>query len=227
MFALLRSSFGKRCACIHDPRVSGTVQSWLPMTETQGNNMMTDINVEGLHQKRRFGILYGDSFVACSPALGNNYDWKDLYEALCNMQPKSGKRNRRKIHEIHKLSIAMQMFGATHKWMYKYRPSHTIFHELCMVLDKRAFQLHENGKATSLPLSRYKQSNPKHCLVREIAFGPDGDQSVRPVSKSGKKFVKSDSLKVLLELIMFVSVSLLFYDSFYRLPFGLTFPTTR
>lgn len=178
---------------MHDPRVTGTVQSWLPVTETQGNNMMTDVNVEGLHQKRRFGILYGDPFVGNTnaPALVDtqddkhqSYDWNDLYNTLSNISHQSKSRNRRKrknLKEVHKLSIAKQMLGGTHKWMYKYRPSHTIYNELCMVLDKRPFQIH-GDKATSLSISQYRPGNPNHCLVREIAFGPDGDPSVRPVS---------------------------------------------
>jgi len=204
--------FGKRCACIHDPRVTGTVQSWLPITETQGNNIMTDINVEGLHQKRRFGILYGDPFVG-EPRMsalvnfggtgdrnrdGYHYGWSDLYNMVANInnnQQTSGvrggsgniaihkRRYNQPVWEVHKLSIALQMHGGTHKFMYKYRPTHCIFNELCMVLDKRAFRLEGgSGKATPLLLSEYRVGNPNHCIVREIAFGPDQDPSVRPVA---------------------------------------------
>ena len=197
------SPFGKRCACIHDPRVTGTVQSWLPITETQGNSIMTDINVEGLYQKRRFDILFGDPFVREHHHQENNEsyhdwnghyntisnDWSDLYNTIANINdyPKkshnrrSGKRKHH-IKEVHKVAIALQMHGETHRWMYKYRPSHTIFNELCMVLDKRAFRLDED-RAIPLSISKYRPGNPTHCIVREIAFGPDGDLSVRPVSK--------------------------------------------
>ena len=157
---------------------------------------MTDINVEGLHQKRRSAILYGNPF-------GGQFsltfdDWNDLYSLVSNTNNTtsatnvsggtiSKRRNHRKgstLSEVHKISIALQMRGGTHKWMYKYRPSHVIFHELCMVLDKRAFQLDSvSGKATPMPFSKYKPGNPNHCIVREIAFGPDQDPSVRPVSK--------------------------------------------
>ena len=219
------SPYGKRCACIHDPRVTGTVQSWLPITETQGNNIMTDINVEGLHQKRRFGILYGDPFVG-EPRMsaladfggtgadrdcdGHHYNWSELYNMVANINnniinnqqtgavrgssssTKHGsgniaihkRRHSQPVWEVHKLSIALQIHGGTHKFMYKYRPTHCIFNELCMVLDKRAFRLESgSGRAIPLPLSKYKVGNPNHCIVREIAFGPDQDPSVRPVSK--------------------------------------------
>lgn len=64
--------FGKRCTGIHDTRVSSTWSSWLPHTETQGNTIATDINVDGLFQKRLHSILYDNP-------LG---DQLDLQEAL-------------------------------------------------------------------------------------------------------------------------------------------------
>eukprot|EP00536_Pseudo-nitzschia_multiseries_P000499 jgi/Psemu1/178882/e_gw1.6.24.1 len=184
----IHSPFGKRCACLHDPRASGDARnkSWLPITETQGNNIVTDINVEGLHQKRRFVILYGNPFRRGSRGNGSGSG------------NGSGKGNGNggqhpPLSEAHKLSIALQMRGNTHRWMYKYRPSHVIFGEMCMVLDKRAFRLvpqnndNETGtisapRAEPIPLSRYRAGDSSHCLVREIAFGPDQDPSVRPVA---------------------------------------------
>ena len=182
--------------------MTGTAHSWLPVTETQGNNIMTDINVEGLYQKRRFGILYGDPFVgeprfSAHLTLGVSdlddyqYAWSDVYNIVANIDNQQSfiaqkrRHSQQQIMDVHKLSIALQMHGGTHKWMYKYRPSHTIFNELCMVLDKRAFHLNgDSGQATPIPLSKYQPKNPKHCMVREIAFGPDNDPSVRPVSNN-------------------------------------------
>ena len=64
-----------------------------------------------------------------------------------------------------------------------------------MVLEKRAFLLDSlSGKAMPLPLKEYQSGNPDHCMVREIAFGPDHDPSVRPVSKNPDN--RSDSFRL-------------------------------
>jgi hypothetical protein len=173
------SPYGRRCASIHDPRVTGAVSSWLPLTETQGNNINTDINVEGLHQKRLHTIIYGNPF-------GEQFsvafdDWNDLYKLVTNSTTNS-KRRRSNLPEIEKISIALQMRGGP-QWMYKYRPQHVIFQDLCMILDKRAFSFESGtGEAVPISISKYKAANPKHVMVRELAFGPDSDPTVRGVA---------------------------------------------
>jgi len=78
------SPFGKRCTCIHDSRLAGSSPSWLPHTETQGNTMDTDINVDALHQKRLHEIFFGTPF---GPAfsLERRDQWSDLYKIVCNI----------------------------------------------------------------------------------------------------------------------------------------------
>ncbi len=67
--------------------------------------------------------------------------------------------------------------------MYKYRPQHVIFQDLCMILDKRAFSFEaDSGEAVPIPISKYRPGNPKHVMVREIAFGPDTDPTARGVA---------------------------------------------
>jgi hypothetical protein len=157
-----QSPFGKRCVGIHDPRITGVTPSWLPHTETQGNSISTDINVDGLHQKRMHAILYGNPF-------GDQFsleldDWADLYKLVCNTTI-TNKRRRNTLSEIHKLSVALQMRGDS-GWMYKYRPQHVIYNTLCMVLSKRAFRLEKSGMAVPIPFNKYKHSNSTHVLVR-------------------------------------------------------------
>jgi hypothetical protein len=176
--SLLLSPFGKRCSGIHDPRIVASTPSWLPHTETQGNSISTDINVDGLHQKRLLTILHSNPF-------GDQFsleldDWADLYKLICNTTA-SNKRRRNNLSEIHKLSIALQMRGG-HDWMYKYRPQHIVYDTLCIVLLKRAFRLDKSGQAFPIPIHAFNPRNSQHVMVREIAFGPDSDPTVRGVA---------------------------------------------
>ncbi|KAG7360936.1 zinc finger domain containing protein [Nitzschia inconspicua] len=171
--------FGRRCNAIHDPRVAGDLSSWLPLTETQGNNIATDINVEGLHQKRHYSIIAGNPF---GEKFSIDLDgWNDLYKLVTNTTA-AQKRRKNTISEVHKLSIAIQMRG-THEWMYKYRPQHIIFQDTCMVLRCTAFRL-DNETGNAIPISKkyYKSEHPNQVMVHELAFGPDSDPSVRGVA---------------------------------------------
>jgi hypothetical protein len=180
-FQLAYSPFGKRCTGIHDSRVTTSIsQSWLPHTETQGNTIATDINVDGLHQKRLHSILYDNPF-------GNQFTltqetnkttcstWDDLFGLVCGdatdparrSQTKDGwiagssiKRGRH-VHPIYKLQIALKLRGTDSDWMYKYRPQHIVNEELCMVIQKRAFRVTSNDHTS---LSGAKNQANRTCL---------------------------------------------------------------
>ncbi|KAL7567539.1 hypothetical protein ACA910_000145 [Epithemia clementina (nom. ined.)] len=82
--------FGKRCSCIHDPRVEGSYPSWLTHTETQGNTIATDINVDGLFQKNQKHVHYGTPF---GDQFSLQHDtWSDLYRKVCNLDYSIGAR---------------------------------------------------------------------------------------------------------------------------------------
>jgi hypothetical protein len=180
------SPFGKRCCGIHDPRVSGANSSWLPHTETQGNTIATDINVDCLHQKRQNSLIYRNPF-GSQLCLSGNSAFSDLYRLICRIdysQVEEGwidKRRRGGLGPISKLHIALQLRGDA-DWQYKYRPQHIIHDELCMVLQKRAFQIGKDMEAREISLSTYNPRVASHVLVREVAFGPDSDPTVRGVS---------------------------------------------
>jgi hypothetical protein len=174
------SPFGKRCASIHDPRVAGSVQSWLPHTETQGNTITTDINVDALHQKRLETILYDNPFGSLA---ASRNDFEHIYSLVCNWKSITGlkaKIKKSEIAEHHKISIATQMRGES-DFQFKFRPQHIIFDELCMVLQKRAFRL-THDTAVEIPVGILSSHSSKDVVsVREIAFGPDCDPSIRGV----------------------------------------------
>ena len=170
--------FGKRCAGIHDPRICGDYEAWLPHTLSQGNAIETDINVESLYQKRLNELHYGTPFgIEFSIESGTALD---LYKLVCNMSDETQSLNGT-LSTIHKISIALQMQGDS-KWHYKFRPQHIIYDELCMVLQTRAFSLISSGDAQEIPVNKYNPRNHSHVLAREIAFGPDSEPSVRQVA---------------------------------------------
>jgi hypothetical protein len=184
------SPFGKRCHGIHDPRVAGTQQSWLPHTETQGNTIATDINVDALHQKRLFSILHNNPFGSLFDPKKDTF--QDLYDLICNSTASDDasttgtlsnnyrtKNASPRLEEHHKLSIALQMRGGSN-FSFKFRPQHIIYDELCMVLQKRAFRL-TREEAVEITLSMYNYRSHQDVLVREIAFGPDWEPTVRGV----------------------------------------------
>lgn len=94
------------------------------------------------------------------------------------------------------------MRGSDPDWCYKFRPQHLIYDEMCMVLQHRAFRIEPagvggNGDDTDaydvvvevpLPEASAGQPRGRHpdrtgiVEVRELAFGPDSDASVRGVA---------------------------------------------
>ena len=78
--------------------------------------------------------------------------------------------------------IALKMIGSSDRSYYKYRPQHVIHDELCMVLQDRAFQLTDRLDVVEIPISSFNPASPSHVRVTEIAFGPDGEATVRGVS---------------------------------------------
>jgi hypothetical protein len=139
------------------------LQSWLPHTETQGNTISTDINVESLHQKRLHTVLYGSPFgellhidPVSTKLPGMACSFEDLYKIVCGeiddpqrqegWSTSNGRRKgpRTSVHPIYRLQIALKLRGTDSDWHYKYRPQHIVHDELCMVLQKRAFRVVSN-----------------------------------------------------------------------------------
>ena len=207
--------FGKRCTGIHDARCvneEAATSSWLPHTETQGNTIATDINVESLHQKRTNAILYNNPFGNQFHLHSSTFD--DLYRLVNGMDqscvgPKQGhhrphhhhqqqQQQCKVVHPIYKLQIALELRGDSSDWQYKYRPQHVVHEDLCMVLQKRAFRVRPNDRtahnrlpcssatsvssAIEIPLSSFHPRNQNDILVHELAFGPDSDATVRGVA---------------------------------------------
>lgn len=142
--------------------------------------MTTDVFVDALHQKRLGTCLYDNPFGADHSLDMDGF--ADLYQLICNINTTNSKRRRTSgISEAHKIAIALKM-RENHTWTYKYRPQHVVFGENCMVLEKRAFFLEKSGLAVPIAISKFDPHRKEHVLIREIAFGPDCDTSVRGVA---------------------------------------------
>lgn len=164
-------------------------------TETQGNNNDTDINVEAFYQKLQHeihcGTPFGEQFL---PEVDT---WNELYKRVGNIyytnKESKGQTNKKawmdstrrnsSLPAIVKLQIASEMRGDA-DFSYKYRPQHIIHGELCMILQKRAFRIAKKAGQTVTPISlrQYNPHSHTDAMVLELAFGPDGDSTARPVS---------------------------------------------
>lgn len=186
----VRSPFGKRCCSLHDPRCAGEFPSWLTHTETQGNNIATDINVEAFYNKTEHeihrGTPFGEQFLLSTDS------FNDLYKRVGNIVRSKKDAtswvvgNRRRppsLSVMIKLQAATIMRGDS-DFSFKYRPQHIIHGEQCMVLQKRAFQVPGEANASLAEISHreYSQSNKSHLMIWELAFGPDSDSAARPVA---------------------------------------------
>lgn len=111
----------------------------------------------------------------------------DLYKLVCNVKNTKknswvDKRRRIKLDPIFQLQIALKL-RSNPDWQYKFCPKNIIHGELCMILQTRAFRLNRKTmEIVDLALDQYRARDENHVIVREIAFGPDRDQTIRGVS---------------------------------------------
>lgn len=154
--------------------------------------MSTDINVDALYQKMEHEIHCGtpfgeqfipatDNFIHLYRRVGNqtrsdqgaSYSWVDKFS-----------RRTASVPALVKLKIAAVMRGNS-DFSFKYRPSHVIYGEHCMVLSKRAFHIPVDETQPIKEIShRHYSKDPRknHVMVWELAFGPDSDSAARPVA---------------------------------------------
>lgn len=173
--------FDQRCAGLHDPRVAGSHQSWLPHAETLINSIGESVNVDKLYHQRLSSIY------SCSPLYGyiphkrwksdppsTKFAWKHFYAFVCNLDEsisspatvdhhrpaiakKSGAINseahspNESLLEYHRIAIVLKMREKNCGQCYAYLPSHLFCGELCMVLQMRKFRLQNRGDSNADP----------------------------------------------------------------------------
>lgn len=101
-------------------------------------------------------------------------EWRDTYSLVCNLanlNPRKGRANvlaKTKISELQRLSVANLMgYGTKPKKQFVYKPKHTVYNELCMVLRTKYFcLLKPEDMAGSMGIC---DSPPTECIVKEIS----------------------------------------------------------
>mmetsp|Transcript_10842 Transcript_10842/g.17993 ORF Transcript_10842/g.17993 Transcript_10842/m.17993 type:complete len:819 (-) Transcript_10842:930-3386(-) len=197
--------FDQRCARLHDPRVNGTVPSWLPHAESMITTKAMEFTVDKLYHQQ-FSSVY-----SCSPICGfvptvrwkadaksTNVAWKEFYSFCCNMrggqsftqsvQPNSDKPFQ--ISEIHRLAMALIMRKSRAAQAYTFSPTHSFCGELCMILQVKHFRLDTTiqgeGKLRIVEMTEKEINNSSSSsntiTAHAISFGPVGDTSCRPAA---------------------------------------------
>jgi len=197
--------FDQRCARLHDPRVNGTVPSWLPHAESMITTKAMAFTVDKLYHQQ-FSSVY-----SCSPICGfaptvrwkadaksTNAAWKEFYSFCCNMgggqsfsqsvQPSSDRPSQ--ISEMHRLAMALIMRKSRAAQAYTFSPTHSFCGELCMILQVKHFRLDTTilgeAKRRIVEMTEKEISNSSSSsntiTAHAISFGPVGDTSCRPTA---------------------------------------------
>jgi hypothetical protein len=174
----VNSPFGKRCTCIHDPRIMGHHDSWLPHTEMQIPSLHTDVNVEIFYKKTMEDIHQGHPFGnVISLEKNDARNWSSLYSKICNMPYTSS--NSIVIEERYQVAIALKMMGEVGK-LDAYTTTHIVFNQVCMVTQCRAFRIptncaHETTMILNeITLNEYDETLSTDIFVHEITFSSNG-----------------------------------------------------
>ena len=202
----MNSPFDQRCARLHDPRVNGTVPSWLPHAESMVTSKTVAFTVDKLYHQQ-FSSVY-----SCSPICGfapkerwkadarsSNAAWNEFYSFCCNLGGgQFSNQNVREdgpseISEIHRLAMVLIMRKSKTAQSYTFAPTHSFCGELCMILQVKYFRLDAanikgkgEAKRRIVEISENEvgsgSSNSDIITARTISFGPVGDTSCRPTS---------------------------------------------
>lgn len=197
-----------RCKCIHDPRVAGEEEWWLPQKHILPSTKKDESDskpprpweTKGFH----LDFFQYDSFVTSHYPLGlkelaedfeNPVDnptkisvlWERFCSTVCNLEDDHLLPSRTPttiLTEAQKLSMVLQVIP--HKYdsdsHYLYRPTHTIYNENCMLVSTCAFDVSSAGPPRKIKEDSYDSSNKYHYKVRHIVFGPRSGTGKRQAS---------------------------------------------
>lgn len=184
LLIFIYSPMGLRCNMLHDPRVAGSEQWWLPHCVLQSNHLDVDIHVDWDGKYNFAHSHYGHPF---GKGVEMN-DWQGFYDEItqrknaavkssCISSPfvstsSSSWSSPRFLTEYQRVQIALTM---RHEYedlnkVYKYRPTHKILNEICMLIQTKVFDV-KNATVLEIAVDQFDPVNPDHVIVREIAFG--------------------------------------------------------
>jgi hypothetical protein len=181
------SPFESRCSAIHDIRITGDDSAWLPCCQKL-NALPTDVHID-YNRMINFSLLHhGSTFSKETAHVFSSYEC--FVQIIC--QPISGYEAGGPQHapsDVQRLKIALALSPSTCPSVIKYRPTHLVSGQPCMIRQTRAFDL--SGCSSSSPaaspsclppilLDEVDNNNPYHVVVREIAFGQNVGNDAPP-----------------------------------------------
>jgi hypothetical protein len=178
-----------RCTCIHDPRVNGSEewwlpQWWLPQCRACKSNPKLDVDVHiDWDGKYQFSLAhYGHPYGKCVDFATFESHSDSILQPSTTVA--AADANGPVLNHIQRVQIAHAMRSdfSSSEYKYKYVPTHKIFCEMCMLLQTKAFDASSPSQVVEIPLPSYDQTNEMHILAREIAFGHSSNTEERPLA---------------------------------------------
>ncbi len=178
-----RSPFDSRCSAIHDIRIASDASAWLPCCQ-QLNALPTDVHID-YNRKVNLSVIHqGSTFSKETAQIFSSYE--SFSKAICQPLRSScgpGRPPQYIIQDAQRLEIALAFSPSTCPPMYKYKPTHLVFKQPCMIRKKLAFDLSPNqhnlpSVLLKISLDEIDIGNPYHVIVHEISFGQASDSEV-------------------------------------------------
>ena len=182
--------FGDRCENIHDKKVDGTHKHWLPHCKRPVKNLQTCCNVDYTWFSKMLPLYYGNPFGKDFDTTINSkpYNWGTFQKAICNITGDidvihNNKREmfNNSITYCQMLQIALNFrINFSHTNRRKFYPSHLLYGEPCMIMQKSYFEILSETSVAELSAHLYKKQIKSHVVVYELAFGYPDDPGCIP-----------------------------------------------
>lgn len=180
--------FEDRCESIHDPRLTGNWNYWLPHCKRSVKSLDTSSNIDYHWFSRMLTLHHGTPAEKHLQKVLNDEKngidrWNDLYKEICNIKSQSESasdelkgRFNNTLTYCQMLQIVLKLRqDFSHLNRRKFLLTHIVHGEPCMVVQSRYFELISRTCVRELSATSYNSKNGKHINVHEIAFGFIGE----------------------------------------------------